>query len=153
MKRSILAFVTCLFVSVSTLTAKSLVLTLTDGTLVYYLLGGEEDPMIHFVDGGVMVNADGYSFANLKNIYISLTDDPNGIEHKLADARISYCSNVLALPAADTESVKVYAPNGSSVEAPIRNEAGFLFVDLSVLPQGIYAVKVGDTSLKVMKKD
>lgn len=153
MKRSILAFATCFFISVSTLTAKSLVLTLTDGTLVYYLLGGEENPMIHFVDGGVMVNADGYSFTNLKNIYISLTDDPNGIEHKLADAKASYRSNVLALPSADTESVKIYTPNGSLVEVPMRNESGFLFVDLNVLPQGIYAVKIGKTSLKVMKKD
>ena len=152
MKRSTLAFVTCLFISASALTAKSLVLTLTDGTLVYYLLGGEKDPMMHFVDGGVMVNSDGYSFADLKIIYISLTDDPNGIEHRLADAQISYRSNVLALPAADTESVKVYASNGSLVEVPMRYEAGFLFVDLSVLPQGIYAVKTGDTSLKVMKK-
>ena len=153
MKKRILAFATGLFITMSALTAKSLVLTLTDGTLVYYLLGGEVDPMIHFIDGGVMVNADGYSFANLKNIYISSTDDPNGIEHKLAEAQVSYRGNVLALHTTDAGVVRIYAPNGSFVEAPMRNEVGFLFVDLNVLPQGIYTIKMGDTSMKVMKKD
>lgn len=153
MKRRILTLATCLCLSISALTAKSLVMTLTDGTLVYYLLGGDVNPMLRFVDGGVTVNADTYSFSNLKHFYISLTDDPSGIEHKLTDAKVSFSHNVLAIPTTDAESVRVYSVDGTRVHPALRSEAGFLFVDLSHLPQGIYAVKVGDTSLKVVKND
>lgn len=153
MKRRILTFTTCLCLSISALTAKSLVMTLTDGTLVYYLLGGDVNPMLRFVDGGVTVNTDAYSFSNLKNFYISLTDDPNGIEHKLAEAKVSFSHHVLAIPSVNAEPAMVFSVDGTRVYPVVRSEAGFLFVDLSYLPQGIYAVKVGDTSLKVVKND
>lgn len=153
MKRRILTFATCLCLSISTLTAKSLVMTLTDGTLVYYLLGGDVNPMLRFVNGEITVNTDAYSFSNLKNFYISLTDDPNGIEHKLADVKVSFSHHVLTIPSVDAEAVRVYSTDGTRVHPAVRSEAGFLFVDLSHLPQGIYAVKVGDTSLKVVKND
>lgn len=153
MRRRILSLTTCLCLSISALTAKSLVMTLTDGTLVYYLLGGDVNPMLRFVDDGVTVNTDAYSFSNLKNFYISQTDDPNGIEHKLADAKVSFSHHVLAIPSVDAGSVRVYSVDGTRVHPVVRSEAGFLFVDLNHLPQGIYAVKVGDTSLKVVKNN
>ena len=140
-----------MLLAVSATMAKSLVLTLKDGTLVYYLLGGEVDPMIRFVDGEVQVNADGYSFANLKNIYISLTDDPNGIEQRLAHAQVSYTGNVLVVSAA-VQAVRVYAANGAEVQPGIKNQAEVLMVDLNTLPQGVYVVKVGDSSFKVVKQ-
>lgn len=153
MRRRILTLATCLCLSISALTAKSLVMTLADGTLVYYLLGGDVNPMLRFVDGGVTVNADAYSFSNLKNFYISLTDDPNGIEHKLAEAKVSYSHHVLAIPSVGAGSVQVFSVDGTRVYPVVRSEAGFLFVDLSHLPQGVYAVKAGNTSLKVIKND
>ena len=58
--------------------AKSLVLTLSDGTLVYYLLGGETDPRMRFVEGKIEVNTDVYQISGIKNFYISNEDDPVG---------------------------------------------------------------------------
>ena len=153
MKRRFLAILTCLCLSLSALMAKSLVLTLTDGTLVYYLLGGEVNPVMHLVDGGVMVNADSYSFSDLKDFRISLTDDPSGIEHMLSDARVSYSHNVLAIPSVGPEAVQVYSIDGAQVHPTVHVEAGFLFVDLGRLPQGVYVVNVAGTSLKVMKNN
>ena len=151
MKRILLAVFTCLLMTTSATMAKSLVLTLKDGTLVYYLLGGDVDPMIYFVDGGVEVNADGYSFANLKNIYISNTDDPNGIEQRLTHAQVNYSGNVLVV-SAQVQTVKVYAVNGAEVQANVRSQGDALLVDLNPLPHGNYVVQVGESSFKVMKR-
>ena len=52
--------------------AKSLVLTLSDGTLVYYLLGGETDPRMRFVEGKIEVNTDVYEISGIKNFYAVL---------------------------------------------------------------------------------
>ena len=56
-KRAFISILCALLVS-SAAYAKSLVITLTDGTLVYYLLGSDTNPKLHFVDGGIMINAD-----------------------------------------------------------------------------------------------
>jgi hypothetical protein len=97
------------------------------------------------------VNADGYSFANLKNIYISNTDDPNGIEQRLTHAQVNYSGNVLVV-SAQVQTVKVFAINGAEVQANIRSQADALLVDLNSLPQGNYVVQVGESSFKVVKQ-
>ena len=60
--------------------AKSLVITLSDGSLVYYLLSNDNAPMMRRVEGGFMVNGDTYAFKDVKNFYISTTDDPTDID-------------------------------------------------------------------------
>ena len=48
--------------------AKSVVFTLNDGTLVYYLLGGEVAPVMRFGDEGTLtINADSYEVSGIKN--------------------------------------------------------------------------------------
>lgn len=59
--------------------AKSLVITLSDGSLVYYLLSNDNAPMMRRVEGGFMVNGDTYAFRDVKNFYISTSDDPTDI--------------------------------------------------------------------------
>ena len=54
--------------------AKSVVFTLVDGTKVYYLLGGEANPKLRFVEGKMTVDADVYEFSDIKNFYISEED-------------------------------------------------------------------------------
>ena len=148
-KRVFISFLCALFLS-GAVCAKSLVLTLSDGTLVYYLLGGDSNPKLQFVEGGFMLNADYYSFANVKNVYISNEDDPSGIENVLVEGGVEMQGNQLVIP---TEgSVKVFTAAGKEVKAETRVVSGNTIVVLGTLPQGVYVVNVGGASIKIMKK-
>ena len=71
MKEKIITLMGCLCLAIVNLSARSIVLTLKDGTHVYYLLGGESRPVLKFVDGNIVVNTDRYEFGDIKNFYIS----------------------------------------------------------------------------------
>ena len=60
--------------SVCMASAKSVVFTLSNNTKVYYLLGGEKNPVMKFVDGKLVVNTDTYEFSKIKNFVISEED-------------------------------------------------------------------------------
>lgn len=148
-KRVFISFLCALFLS-GAVCAKSLVLTLSDGTLVYYLLGGDTNPKLQFVEGGFMLNADNYGFANVKNFYISNEDDPSGIENVLVEGGVEMQGNQLVIP---TEgSVKVFTAAGKEVKAETRVVSGNTIVALGTLPQGVYVVNAGGASIKIMKK-
>lgn len=132
--------------------AKSVVFTLSDGTKVYYLIGGEANPVMKFVEGGITVNADAYTFSQIKNFYISDTDDPTSVQSP-STARPSRRGNVLLIPVMGSKpSVKVYAVSGSEVEADITVTDGHASVSLDRLPSGTYIVRNGQSSIKVMKR-
>ena len=131
---------------------KSLVLTLNDGSRVYYLLGGDVDPMMRFVDGGMTVNADSYVFAEIKNFCISDEDDPNGVEQILSRAGASYKGNMVCMQVSQEVPVKVCSLDGRSVQVTVRVVDDVVCVDLNALPTGIYMVSIGNTSLKVIKE-
>ena len=148
-KRVLISFLCALLLS-GAVCAKSLVLTLSDGTLVYYLLGGDSNPKLQFVEGGFMLNADNYSFANVKNFYISNEDDPSGIENVFVEGGVEMQGNQLVIP---TEgSVKVFTAAGKEVKAETRVVSGNTIVALGTLPQGVYVVNAGGASIKIMKK-
>jgi len=132
--------------------AKSIVFTLNDGTLVYYLLGGETNPKMRFVDGKMTIDADTYEISDIKNFYISSTDDPNGIESTLADKGIKYGENTVVIGSANAKAVKVFSLNGSVVETDIQQSGQSVSVSLEGLEKGAYVVKVGSTSFKILKK-
>lgn len=138
--------------SICVASAKSVVFTLTDGTLVYYLLGGEVNPVMKFVDGKVVVNTDTYEFSKIKNFYISNEDDPNAIENVLASSDVKYDGNSLVIGAPSAKAVKVYAVNGAEVKAPVNRLEGYAVVDMSGLQKGTYIISVGSGSVKVQKK-
>ena len=97
-----------------------------------------------------MLNADNYSFANVKNFYISNEDDPSGIENVLVEGGVEMQGNQLVIP---TEgSVKVFTAAGKEVKAETRVVSGNTIVALGTLPQGVYVVNVGGASIKIMKK-
>lgn len=132
-------------------TAKSVVFTLKNGTLVYYLLGGETSPMMRFVDGKVTVNTDLYELSDIKNFYISATDDPSGIEQKLTAEKVSYSANRFVAKT-DAKSVNVYTLGGTKVAATIEEAGGYITIDLSALRPGAYVISIGESAFKVMKK-
>lgn len=150
MKRLLYSFLIA-FAASLTASAKSVVFTLTDGTLVYYLLDNDNPPIMKFIDGGVTVNADKYAFSGFKHFYISDTDDPNAIEGT-EEQKTTLKGNILTLDAAKAKSVKVYDAAGAAVNATVTKNAGALIVDLQSLATGTYIVKTSNSSFKVYKK-
>lgn len=148
-KRAFISILCALLVSSATY-AKSLVITLTDGTLVYYLLGSDTNPKLHFVDGGIMINADNYALEGVKNFYISNEDDPNAIKDVFTDDKMEIRDNVLIIPS--TETVSVYTTAGKQVQANSRLMSNKTIIDLNALPQGSYVINIGKTSFKIMKR-
>jgi hypothetical protein len=132
--------------------AKSLVLTLSDGTLVYYLLGGETDPRMRFVKEGIKVDTDIYQISDIKNFYISNEDDPVGINDAQASKGSRFSANTFIVNAEAVKTVKVYAANGTEVEANVTEVDGQVSVNLNGLKRGIYVVSTGKASFKVLKK-
>ena len=151
MKTRIITLAAFLFLAIGVLSAKSLVLTLKNGTLVYYLLGGEANPMMRFTDGDIVVNTDKYEFGNIKNFYISATDDPSGIEHTVGE-NIQYAHNIMVVATDKPLAMAIYTSAGHKVSTPIQQDNGRTLIDLNPLPQGTYVVTIGESSLKVLKK-
>jgi hypothetical protein len=84
------------------------------------MLGGTKNPMMRFVDGKVCVNSDEYAFSNIKNFYISETDDPSGIEHLLKEQQITYKAGTLIVHTDNPESIGVYNANGMKVSVAVE---------------------------------
>ncbi len=133
------------------LSAKSVVFTLSDGTQVYYLIGGGSNPIMTFSNGTVTVNADTYQISDIVNFYISSTDDPSGISQLPEHQSFKMQGETLYIGTAN-KTVKVYAINGIEQEAEINVIGDVTTVGISKLPAGNYIVKVGTTSFKFNKK-
>lgn len=131
--------------------AKSVVFTLSDGSLAYYLLGGEKNPMMRFVDGKVTVDDNVYELSDIKNFYISDTDDPNGVESVASDLNTTFKANCFVMKG-KAGDVSVSGVNGAKVSANVTATDGYVSIDLNALPKGAYIINVGKSSFKVMKK-
>lgn len=151
MKDKIIILVACLFLATVNLSAKSLVLTLKNGTLVYYLLGEKSNPMLRFVDSGILIDTDRYEFSNVKNFCISSTDDPSSIEHSMKK-NIQYDHNIVVVDTDKPLSIKIYTYDGRETKACLQQINGKILIDLNPLPKGAYIVNIGKSSLKVFKK-
>lgn len=145
-------FLTALFLlGLTTLQAKSLVVSLTNGTLVYYLLGGETNPMMRFTEGRVSINGNEYEFSKIRCFYISETDDPNGLDFA-PKAPVVECREAgLLIRQAQGSLVSVCELDGKVVVPTFVNREECTRVDLSSQPSGVYVVKVGADSFKFVK--
>lgn len=152
MNKRIVIAIACLLFSIGASFGKSLVLTLANNTLVYYVLGGAKNPMMRFADGKVCVESDEYTFSNIKNFYISETDDPSGIEHLLKEQQITYKAGTLIVHTDNPETISVYTVNGMKISVPVEQAGNVVAVSLNQLPKGVYVVRVGESSFKVFKK-
>lgn len=151
MKQKLLTLITALVLVSGTVFAKSLVLTLSNGKKVYYLLDNKTATMMRFVDGKITVEADEYTFSGIKNFYISEQDDPNSIEEVVSKSNATYRANTLVVNIANA-SVKVYTANGREVKAETSSTESTTSVDLGNLAKGTYIIRIGESSFKVMKK-
>ncbi len=120
-----------LFIGNTVLNAKSLVLTLNDGSQAYYQLDDDSKPMMRFTDEGLTVEADAYTFLQVSQWSVSDKDAPVGIEE---------VQNITADQA--SEVLQIYSTDGKLLET--RN--------LKDLPTGSYLVKTQNATLKILKK-
>lgn len=150
MKRlfSLLVFVALV---ATTASARSLVLRLTDGTEIYYLIGAEETPLMKFVDGEMYVNGDKYAFSGIDRFYISQTDDPNAIDSSQDVAqRPAMRDGVLYVKSAG--KIGVYTLDAKQVQATVKQQSGVTTIDTNSLAPGTYIIRIGDASMKFLKR-
>lgn len=154
MKGRIISVIVCLLLTMGLSYGKSLVLTLSNNTLVYYLLDDTKSPVMRFADGKIELEADEYALGDIKNFYISDKDDPNSIDKLLRESKISYKSGMFILHSNTdiSESVAVYSINGMKVDAVVEYAENIVTVCLKTLPQGTYVIHVGKSSFKVIKQ-
>lgn len=132
--------------------AKSLVMTLTDGTLVYYQLGGETNPKMRFTDGKIGVDADTYEFSDIQSFYISETDNPSEVtDIRLDRPGASYADGKLTvnLPYAN---VRVCGVDGMEAEAEVSSDGKTTTVNTGRLAKGVYIISTGKASFKISKR-
>ena len=139
-----LLFIIVLMVAAVTVQAKSLVITLADGTEVYYLLGGDVNPVMKFKDGKVTVNADAYEISDIKKFVISQTDDPSGIKAETFDVKGKQDIEVFSLDGKKVDTIK-----STSLQS---KEDAISSLSLTTLPKGVYVLKIGSATMKVLKK-
>ncbi|MBO4565176.1 MAG: T9SS type A sorting domain-containing protein [Bacteroidaceae bacterium] len=147
-KKLILICTLALLASVS-VSARSLVLVLSDSTKIYFLL--DDKPVMRMVDGKVLIDTQTFSFEDVDRFYISQTDDPSGIEAVMAEKQVKFEGNTLVVEG--EKAVEVYAINGMKMKAKVNRAAGMTKVDTSDLAKGTYVVKVGKASMKFVKKN
>lgn len=128
--------------------AKSVVFVLADGTEVYYLI--DKTPVMKWADGVVTVETDTYTVEGISRFYISETDEPNAIEDVVAKAGLHMDGSNIVVKTAG--KVDVYTVDGKSVDARQTMSGGYVSVDTSTLPQGIYIVRIGNQSMKFLKR-
>lgn len=123
MKRIILTMLAVLMVSAGW--SRCLRVTLTDGTQVYYQLGGECNPMLRVGETGLTIDADSYGFEGIASFKILEEDAPVDLE-RVNDMLQS------STPA------KIYDLNGVEVSGP--------------LSEGIYVMKTEKATIKIVKR-
>jgi len=125
MKRIILCVLAVLLACSSW--GKCLRLTLSDGTLVYYQLGGEKNPMLRVGENGYTIETDHYSFDGEVSFKILNEDAPTDL-YRANDSLQS------------TKPVKFYQLDGKVVDAS------------DLVPGQVYLMKTETSTVKITKQ-
>jgi hypothetical protein len=149
--RKLFSVILVLLLGVSDMSAKSLVITLSNGRKVYYLIDNDNVPVMRFSDNEMTVDNDTYRFSGIKEFRISEEDDPTGLE-QIASSRPSMSLSESAIYIESADAVSVFTIDGKSVSVKVSDAGGLKTIDTSSLDKGVYVIKSGDTSFKFMKK-
>ncbi len=121
------------------LMAKSVVITLTSGTQVYYQLSSDNPPVMVIADDGTFtLNCQEYAFSDVQYFTYSATDYAGEDGTVDAIASLTADGNMLM-----EGKASVYTLDGQLVQKGS---------DLSRLKAGTYVISNGKTSLKIMKR-
>ena len=108
--------------------------------------------ILRFKEGRMVVNEDAYEFSDIKNFYISETDDPNAIDFLPSGKDVTMAANTVIIPADAVKDVKVYMVDGKEVKVRVEKTDHDIIVHLNELGKGTYVISTGKSSMKVTKK-
>jgi len=143
--------ITCILVAAAhTAAAMSLVVTLADGTEVYYRLQSGSWPVMTVNDEQVTVNTDSYAFSSFQNFRISSSDAPTAVSAvRIKD--IGHDGSELYVNSGGRQ-VGIYTVDGRKTNAKTTDRGTMTVVSTRGLSKGTYVVRIGDTSFKFLKK-
>lgn len=131
--------------------AKSLVLLLSDGTEVYYLLAGDTDPKMTWTSDSLCVDGEAFSISGLTKFYISDTDDPAAIGTLTAEGgEVSLSGGIFSVKG--QKAVSVFTIDGRAVEASAQSDGTATTLNTNALPAGTYVIRFGEQAVKYQKK-
>ena len=149
MKKLLLTIFAIMTMAVSA-SARSLVIELTNGDKIYYLIGGETNPVLTFNEGTVSVDGAQYTFANVAKFYISETDDPNAIEGVSTKPEAAIKEGMVYVQTKG--QVQLFSTDGRQMNVRTSRQGKSTVVDATQLPAGSYILRVGNQSVKFLKK-
>lgn len=149
MKRVLFYLVVLLLAFHVEMQARKLVITLLDGTQVFYSITDNDRPVMEFADGVVTVKADSFSFGDIREFRLVKDDDAvRGISAGQSGLRLDHGRIYLN----QVSAVSVFSLKGQSVEVPTSLQDQLTVLDVSALPAGVYVIKTDKTSFKFVKK-
>ena len=149
MKRILLYLIVMLLAFHGEMQARKLVVTLLDGTQVFYSITDTDRPVMEFADGMVTVKADSFSFGDIREFRLAKDDDAvKGLSADLSGLRLDHGRIYLN----QASAVSVFSLKGQRVEVPASVQDRLTVLDVSALPAGVYVIKTDRTSFKFVKK-
>lgn len=149
MKRILLYLIVMLLAFHGEMQARKLVVTLLDGTQVFYSITDNDRPVMEFADGMVTVKADSFSFGDIREFRLVKDDDAvKGLSADLSGLRLDR-GRIYLNP---VSAVSVFSLKGQRVEVPASVQDRLTVLDVSALPAGVYVIKTDKTSFKFVKK-
>jgi hypothetical protein len=70
----------------------------------------------------------------------------------LKEQQITYKAGTLIVHTDNPESIGVYNANGMKVSVAVEQSGDVVAVSMTQLPNGVYVVRVGESSFKVFKQ-
>ena len=149
MKRVLFYLIVLLLAFHSEMQARKLVVTLLDGTQVFYSITDNDRPVMEFADGVVTVKADSFSFGDIREFRLVKDDDAvRGISADQSGLRLEHGRIYLN----QASAVSVFSLKGQRIEVPVSVQDKLTVLDVSALPAGVYVIKTDKTSFKFVKK-
>jgi len=112
-------------------------------------------PTLRFVGDSLVVNAHMYQIAYAADKvqrYTFGTTETDGISQPAIGGKVVYGDNLTLNLGEANATVCVYTTDGKTVVSATANEQGTANIPLSSLPAGVYIVKSGDFSTKILKR-
>jgi hypothetical protein len=154
MKKTILTLL-LVIMAMAEATAQTLVVTKTNGQTVEYDL--DEKPVTTFEGTNLVITTSGakitYALSEVRNY--TYKDVVSGVEVIKQSSAVSVKQqgdNLSLSNLPEGTTVKVYAVNGTLLSTHVADGHKPICISVAAQPVGMYIVKVGDQSIKILKK-
>ncbi len=131
--------------------AKSLVLTLADGTRVYYLLQASDYYMMHLTDDGAVLQGRTIDWADFAGFLISTEDAPDAVT--APDATLRSQTRIAGDEVAVTgaTAVRILDAAGRQLRTAAAAPGQTITISIGSLPVGTYIIATDKATTKFIK--